>query len=288
MPLESDHFTNPPNPQLEACLVNDAKHVTPGSIGQHVKLIQIALAKLLPTFLVIDGKYGPNTAAAVLRYKSERAIVRIGQLIPDNIVGKQTIKSLDKEMMEQEEESRLRSRFVETTDRGRNHDHSKCPQAPSLQFAIAGHVGTPINPQGPSQFRFNIGGEGETAYLDFDDCVTDERNLFGPAGRTRTQSIASNSVTDLCLRSSPITTEAVEDGQGEIEISRIARPGCRFTYANNPGRFVEQRGFLMSLGIIIEDIFLPGPKPEDALRAVVIIMRGDGVFTPRIPKKTGR
>lgn len=280
LPLRSDHFTTPRNPRLEGCLVSDAQHVPPGSTGEHVRLIQIALAKALPTFLVADGKYGPNTAAAVLRYKSERAIVRVGQLIPDNIVGKQTIKALDDDMVEQEAEAKLPSRFIETTEKGRHHDHSRCPQAPSLRFEIAGHKGTPINPQGTA--RFNIGGEGETHYLDFEDCVTDERNLYGPAGRRKTQTIPSHTVTDLCLRSSPITTEMIDGGQGELEISRIAKPGCRFTYANNPERYPGQMGYLSSIGMIIEDLHIPG-NGDSGLRVVVILMRGDGWFVPRVP-----
>jgi len=285
MPLRSDHFTKPPNSRLEGCLLNDPQHVTPGNSGEHVRLIQIALGKLLPTFLVIDGKYGPNTAAAVVDYKNQRGILRKGQLSADNIVGKQTIKSLDDEMVEQEKLQRLPSRFVCMTEEGHNHDHSKCPQAPSIQFERVEHRGTPLNPQG--NVRVNIGGEGETLHLGFDDCITDTRSLFGPIGRTLTQDLATNSVTDLCSRSSPITTEAIENGQGEREISRIAAPGCRFTYANNVGRTTAQLPFLLSLGSIIEDIMVPSTNSKlEGLRAIVVIMRGDGRFTPRIP--TGR
>ncbi len=279
MPLRSDHFTKPKiNARLEGCLVSDAQHVTPGSTGEHVRLIQIALAKLLPTFLVPDGKYGSNTAAAVLKYKIERAIVRVGQLYPDNIVGKRTIKSLDDEMLEEEAEGRLPSRYVETTDIGRHHDHTRCPQASSLQFEIAGHKGTPINPQGP--VRINIGGEGETSYLDFEDCITDQKNLYGPSNRRMTQDIRSHTVTDLCMRSAPITMASLDKGQGEREISRIAKKHCRFTFANNPTNFPGQLGFLRSIGQIIEDITLPGDG-NDGLRVVVIIMRGDGWFVSR-------
>lgn len=285
MPLRSDHFSKPPNARLEGCLVNDAQHVTPGSNGEHVRLIQVALGKLLPTFLVIDGKYGPNTAAAVVNYKNQRGILRKGQLSADNIVGKLTIKSLDDEMVEAEKLQKLPSRFVCMTEEGHNHDHGKCPLAASINFTRVQHRGTPLNPQG--NVRVNIGGEGETLHLGFDDCTTDTQNLFGPLGRTLTQTLATNSVTDICSRSSPITTEAVENGQGEREISRIAAPGCRFTYANNTGRTAAQLPYLLSLGSVIEDIIVPDkPGGSDGLRALVIIMRGDDRFTPRIP--TGR
>jgi hypothetical protein len=90
--------------ELEACLVSDAAHVTPGSRGEHVKLIQRALVmcgdRTIPTTEYADGQYGPSTAAAVLRYKEDRAIVNHSyQSAADNIVGKMTIAALDKEVL---------------------------------------------------------------------------------------------------------------------------------------------------------------------------------------------
>jgi hypothetical protein len=49
---------------------------------------------------VRKGQYGPTTAAAVLRFKTENQIInRSYQTRPDNIVGKMTMKALDQAMM---------------------------------------------------------------------------------------------------------------------------------------------------------------------------------------------
>lgn len=101
MPLKSLLFQG--NGRLEACLVNDAAHVVPGSVGQHVVLIQDALRAI--DGLDIDLQeaesklYGSTTAAAVLAYKTRRRIInRSYQTKEDNIVGKMTIKSLDDDL----------------------------------------------------------------------------------------------------------------------------------------------------------------------------------------------
>jgi peptidoglycan hydrolase-like protein with peptidoglycan-binding domain len=88
---------------LEACLVNDQAHVAPGAQGDHVRLIQRALVmlgdKTIPTAEYVAGLYGPRTAAAVLDYKKQRAIINLTyQTAPDNIVGKMTIASLDRDL----------------------------------------------------------------------------------------------------------------------------------------------------------------------------------------------
>ncbi len=95
------------NKKLEACLVDDAAHVTPGSQGEDVAKIQFALFAL--DTLEIDRTelttqtYGPSTAAAVLSYKTRRHIInRSYQTAPDSIVGKMTIASLDAEMRERQ------------------------------------------------------------------------------------------------------------------------------------------------------------------------------------------
>lgn len=93
--------------KLEACSSKDAAHVVEGATGDHVRKIQMAL-------FVLDGakiknaevdakRYGPSTAAAVLSYKGKRQIINYSyQTKADNIVGKMTIASLDKEMYEYE------------------------------------------------------------------------------------------------------------------------------------------------------------------------------------------
>jgi hypothetical protein len=48
-------------------------------------------------------RYGPSTAAAVLKFKQKRNIVnRAYQTQADNIVGKMTIAALDNEMLQRE------------------------------------------------------------------------------------------------------------------------------------------------------------------------------------------
>src|SRR5262249_19437505 len=135
----------------------------------------------------------------------------------------------------------------------------------------------------------NIGGEGETDYVGFLDFRTDgppvnSKNIFGDLSRPITQTLPDRSVSDLCMRSTPITHAKEGDGQGEREIVRIARPGCRFTFATNTGFFAGASPFLFSIGAVIEDIMVPEEGDPlnfkgNGLRVVVIVMRGDGRFT---------
>lgn len=302
MPLQSKLFTIPPDPQLQACLTSDASHITPGASGDHVKKIQIALNELSDgrVFLIIDGKYGPKTAAAVRDYKNapSRNILGPGQKTADDIVGKRTIQSLDDEMTIFENEDHGEpSLLVSTTSKGAPHDHTKCPGRPLVSSPgrdlRAQHRGTPINPVEGGR-RVNIGGEFETQYLNFEDFVTDGppvNNIMIFAGaliRPLTQTLPSRSVSNLCMRATPITHARMNegDGQGEREISRITRPGCRFTFATNQGFFEGARPFLLSLGTLIEDITVfdtENPDDKTGLRVVVIIMRGDGRFTSQKP-----
>src|SRR3954454_13771099 len=98
MPLLSKLLKD--NPRLQACLTSDPAHVTPGSKGPHVHLIQLALM-IIDRLPISAGEYnaqqcGPTTAAAVLSYKTDRGVInRNYQTTADNIVGKMTIASLD-------------------------------------------------------------------------------------------------------------------------------------------------------------------------------------------------
>jgi hypothetical protein len=85
-------------------------------------------------------------------------------------------------------------------------------------------MATPINP-GLGR-KANIGGGGETQYQGFEDFVTDPGVVGGPP-RPLTDTIASDTATDIALRSAPITT------RGEREIRRIAASGARLTIATN-------------------------------------------------------
>ena len=111
MPLRSKLFRD--DTRLQACLVSDPAHVVPGSAGDFVGKIQRALT-------LIDGaqigageqstrRYGTSTAAAVLAYKRKRNIVnRSYQTQADDIVGRMTIESLDKEMAQREQRTIIR------------------------------------------------------------------------------------------------------------------------------------------------------------------------------------
>ena len=89
---------------LEACLVSDPAHIIPGAVGDHVRRIQVALVTLdeadIEEAEVADGRNGPTTTAAILAYKTRRSIINYAyQRSPDNIVGKMTMASLDREMV---------------------------------------------------------------------------------------------------------------------------------------------------------------------------------------------
>jgi hypothetical protein len=101
MPLKSKWFGG--NQRCQQCAAVDVKHILAGDSGLHVFLVQEALilidgAKIEATELD-QWRYGPSTAAAVLRYKQARDIVnRAYQRKADDIVGKMTIASLDEGM----------------------------------------------------------------------------------------------------------------------------------------------------------------------------------------------
>ena len=101
MALQSQLFRG--DPKLEAAATSDPAHVAPGSRGEHVRKIQLALIQLDSATIAPDGIYGPAMAAAVLAYKQKRNIVnRSYQTKADNIVGKMTMAALDREMLSKE------------------------------------------------------------------------------------------------------------------------------------------------------------------------------------------
>jgi|KBSSwiStaDraftv2_1062776.scaffolds.fasta_scaffold1321529_1 peptidoglycan hydrolase-like protein with peptidoglycan-binding domain len=102
MALQSKLFKS--DAKLQACLTNDASHLTAGSQGEHVAKIQRAIDALGDRVIdpneIAAKTYGPSTAAAVLAYKKARNIVNLTyQKEADNIVGKMTIAQLDKDML---------------------------------------------------------------------------------------------------------------------------------------------------------------------------------------------
>lgn len=101
MPLTSRAFRD--DTRLQACLVDDKAHLTPGTKGDFVVLVQRALAIVddaaIDAAEIAASVYGPTTSAAVLDFKTTRQIINKSyQTKPDNIVGKMTIKVLDDEM----------------------------------------------------------------------------------------------------------------------------------------------------------------------------------------------
>ena len=87
--------------------MNNAAHVTTGASGDHVVKIQIALLTLEDVTInpaeLSERRYGSSTADAVLSYKQKRNIINFSyETQADNIVGKMTISSMDREMLAQE------------------------------------------------------------------------------------------------------------------------------------------------------------------------------------------
>jgi hypothetical protein len=103
MPLISEHFKY--DERLQDCLINNASHVMFGDSGEYVRLIQNALILLDEAYIdeseLETLTYGSFTADAVKQFKGPpRNILGPGQIQPDDIVGKRTIKQLDKEMFD--------------------------------------------------------------------------------------------------------------------------------------------------------------------------------------------
>ena len=111
MPLKSNTLAG--DDRLEACLVQDSAHLTPGVQGEFVAKVQAALM-FLDGLTIDDGEldtstYGPSTAAAVLAFKKKRKIInRAYQQTEDNIVGNMTIKALDDELAADENAPKYR------------------------------------------------------------------------------------------------------------------------------------------------------------------------------------
>lgn len=57
--------------------------------GEDIKKIQKKIKKLMNCSLEVDGKYGPKTAAEVVRFQAKK------KLVPDGIVGRKTAEALD-------------------------------------------------------------------------------------------------------------------------------------------------------------------------------------------------
>src|SRR5262249_28257783 len=101
--LRSKLFSIPEDRKLEACLVDDSKHIGPGEndSSEQVEKIQLALETIIGVDLKSErGRYGPLTVAAVKKYKNEHRppILQPWQKTADQYVGKRTIRHLDDDM----------------------------------------------------------------------------------------------------------------------------------------------------------------------------------------------
>lgn len=106
MALSSKLFRG--DPLLEAAAESDPAHIQRGAKGQHVRKIQEALILLDNASIGVDGAYGEATAEAVLAYKRKRSIInRSYQQTADDIVGRMTMASLDRELVEKEAEPHI-------------------------------------------------------------------------------------------------------------------------------------------------------------------------------------
>lgn len=275
--LKSKLFTEPLQPQLEACLIRDEAHITQGVHGEHVKKIQIALNRLSEgpgreNFkLKVDGWYGPKTAGAVKAYKNapSRRILQPWQKTADDIVGKRTMKSLDDEMDILENELPSSSRLVSDTKAGAPHDHTKCPDSPwGGSDHRVHHLATPMNPIGTKR-KINIGGWKETAYLNFEDYIPDPSRdpefREPPQGRPFSWELPDRCASDICFRATPL------DRYMKGEIERIAMLGCRLTYAGPHASpygftFASLMSYFRSLGPIVEQgIIYENDTPPDPI-----------------------
>jgi hypothetical protein len=67
--------------RLEACLSDNASHMTPGAVGDHVTKIQTALTLLgephIAASEITTKTYGPTTASAVLAREKTRQRSRL-------------------------------------------------------------------------------------------------------------------------------------------------------------------------------------------------------------------
>jgi peptidoglycan hydrolase-like protein with peptidoglycan-binding domain len=153
MPLKSKLLGG--DPRLEACLVSDPAHITPGSRGDHVTKIQLALNQLDDAELAFDGIYGLATAQAVTDYKNDpsRRILQPSQKTADNIVGKLTIASLDSEMLAAEQAGTdLRIVVLRPGARPPSPAITARPPGLRLGFALpATFANVIVDPGGPTQ-----------------------------------------------------------------------------------------------------------------------------------------
>ncbi len=156
------------------------------------------------------------------------------------------------------------SYFVSTGALGSTHDHDRCPSQ-FCRLKKVSHIATPINPIGYGR-KINIGGEGETAYLGFEDFVTERQTFGGPLDRPLVGSLPDHCASDICLRSAPLTP------LGKKEICRIGRPRCRITFASNCQTVRGEARFLTSIGTVLEYVLISDQQcPGEIVWAALVV-----------------
>lgn len=292
MTLTSEAFKD--DEKLKACEVSHAAHIMQGARGPHVAKIQKALMALnagtIAAAEIQQEFYGPTTARTVLAYKTDRDLVNLSyQTTADDIVGIWTIKSLDREMYELEqeeddEEDEEISLYVSLTREGAidQHDHSKCRGEPYVGSpgadGRAQHLGSAVFPQGWGR-KIAIGGEAE--HVGFDDYLVyrDDGFYFGGPPRPFTKELGDECASDIAMRSTPLDFNIIS------EIMRIAANGCRFTFSGDlpyavtatwMGHLIERRRILtqsfngtdtwLDVVVVLIDKGRPLPAPILQLR----------------------
>jgi hypothetical protein len=209
---------------LEACLLHNWAHVTPGSVGEHVGKIQKALVALekaaIDTEERAETRYGSSTAGGVLAYKRKRRIInRAYQTQADNIVGKMTIAALDKEMFQYELRNRRRCGCGDPPG-GRRMGVPVPQSLPASRIAAAKQFPANLNILWqPTQGGLNEAGNKHLVY------VARALEILKPFGMNIISSVAS-------IPDGPIPHEmSVNPGQkDEVETLRKAaekqRPGA--------------------------------------------------------------
>jgi hypothetical protein len=139
-------------------------------------------------------------------------------------------------------------RFISTSIEGANHDHSCCPLQLDWSDKVH-HLATPLNLRNTGR-KINIGGEGEAAYLGFEDYVIAPVVLDGNLGRPFTSELSDSCAGDICVRFAPINETMIK------EIFRIAQSGCRLTVALPHAAAFLATPYLFSIGVPIEWLLL--------------------------------
>jgi hypothetical protein len=224
MPLESRHFRG--DPKLEAAAISDPEHIMLGASGTHVHKIQSALI-LLDGAVISDDEvqrtfYGASTANAVLAYKQKRNIInRSYQTQADNIVGKMTMASLDREMQKWETLPRAPVRIKPA---------SYWVMHPQLSAGLG-------PPHGSQRLRLNFAiGAGAIGGTSPTDALLQVSNLHVFPGELSVQ--PSSTGQFVVIDGWPGSVEIADPDIAKIRpAGALVPPGVRFSVVDNPQIF---------------------------------------------------